>query len=83
MIPTLIVAGLLVGLLPRSWYLIGLGSATIAWPLLLIQSGIVESSDAPTLLNATALAALNVSVGLLVATRLGALWRNRDRAGQR
>lgn len=74
-IPTMIVIGLLVGFLPRPWYILGLAIAAIAWPLLLVYSGVIESGDMGNILGALALAAVNATLGLIVARALTALVR--------
>ena len=67
MIPTMILIGLVVGSLPKPWYLVGFGIATVAWPLLLIWSDILQASEIASVLIALALAAVNAAVGVAVA----------------
>ncbi len=74
-IPTMIIIGLLVGFLPRPWYMLGFAIAIAAWPLLLVRSGIIDPGDAETILGALAFAAGNAAVGLVIARGLTALIR--------
>jgi hypothetical protein len=62
MIPTLIVAGLVVGFLPRPWLFAGIVIAAAAWPLLLAISRPARSFDVASALGEFALAALNVAI---------------------
>jgi hypothetical protein len=70
MIPTMVVIGLLVGILPRPWHVVGFGLAVVAWPPLLVQAGSVGLGDVAGLIGAGALAALNVAIGAVVTRRL-------------
>lgn len=64
MIPTMILVGLFVGLLPRPWYLLGVVLAACGWAVLLVQTGVVAASDYTILLGGFVLALLNVLVGV-------------------
>ncbi len=64
MIPTMILIGLLAGLLSWPWYVVAFGVASIAWPLLLIWSGIIGLSDPADVLAAMALGGVNAAVGV-------------------
>jgi hypothetical protein len=68
MIPTSILVGLVIGLLPRSWARIGAGAAALAWPVLLVSSGAIRANDTESLLGAFLLAAVNTVAGV-VTTR--------------
>jgi hypothetical protein len=69
MIPTLILAGLVVGFLPRPWYLVGIALAAATWPLLRVASG-SATIDTPGMLGEFALACANVAVGVVIARLL-------------
>jgi uncharacterized membrane protein YphA (DoxX/SURF4 family) len=78
-IPTMIIIGLVVGFLPRPWSLIGLAIAAVAWPLLLISSGVMGSSDTENILGGLAVATVNATAGLVIARALIALVRAKHR----
>ena len=73
MIPTMILFGLLAGLLPRPWYRVNLGIASVAWPLLLVQSGAIAISDQENMLGALAFGAANAALGVAVTRGLAAV----------
>ncbi len=75
MIPTMILIGLAVGSLPRPWWVVGFGFATVGWPLLLILSDILQASEVASVLIAFALAAVNAAVGVAVARGAAAVVR--------
>lgn len=60
MIPVMIVAGLVFG----RWWKLALVSAAIAWPILLVATGVTRSFG--TLFGAALLAAANAAVGVVV-----------------
>lgn len=60
MIPTLIVLGLVFG----RWWRLSLAVAATAWPLVLVIDGAMDLE--PQLLGASALAAVNAGVGVLI-----------------
>ena len=66
MIPTMLLAGLLVG----RWWAIGLGA--IGWAVLLLLAGTVDVTDAPF---AAALGAANVAVGVAARSAASAVRR--------
>lgn len=69
MIPTLILVGIVVGLLPRPWYLVGIVAAGIAWPLLRAISG-PTAIDGLSMLGEFAIAAANAAAGTVIARLL-------------
>ena len=75
MIPTMILIGLAIGSLPRPWWVVGFGIATIGWPLLLIWSEVLQASEVASVLIAMALAAVNTAVGVAVARGAAAVTR--------
>ncbi len=75
MIPTMILIGLALGSLPRPWWVVGFGIATIAWPLLLIWSDVLQASEVANVLIAMALAAVNAAIGVAVARGVAAVVR--------
>ena len=75
MIPTLILVGAIVGILPRPWFVAGLVIAAIAWPVLLVSSGTVRPTDVEGMLGAFALAAVNAAVGAVITRTLVRLVR--------
>lgn len=75
MIPTMILIGLTVGFLPAPWSVVGLGIATVAWPLLLIRADTLQASDLAGVLGGLALGAANAAVGVAVARGVAAVVR--------
>jgi hypothetical protein len=79
-IPTLILFGLIFG---RWWHLC-LVVATVGWPLLLVETDVMDA-DARQLFGAAFLAAINTSVGVLVHQGVRAAFKAtlyRHRAGR-
>jgi len=62
-------AGLAVGFLPRSWYLVGIALVAATWPLLRVASG-SATIDIPGMLGEFALTCANVAVGAEIARLL-------------
>jgi hypothetical protein len=73
MIPTLVLIGLAIGLLPRPWYAVGLLVAGCGWALHLIVVGTIPPTDGSSALGAFVLALANAAVGILAATAFVAL----------
>ena len=82
MIPTMILAGLFIGLLRRPWYLIGLIVAAVGWALLVVITDVIEVGNTGDILGAMSIAALNAAVGVGL-TRGAALLLRRIGAGIR
>ncbi|MGZ4155486.1 MAG: hypothetical protein ACXVQ0_13505 [Actinomycetota bacterium] len=76
MIPTVILVGLVFG----RWWKVVVPAAVIAWPVLLITSGI--DSGLAFFVNAGALAAANVVVGVFLFWLLRALVRSTATAAR-
>jgi hypothetical protein len=72
MIPTLILIGLVVGLLPRPEDRLGILVAGAAWPLLRGTSGAAEI-DGQSMVAEFAISAINAAVGAVVARLLANL----------
>ena len=66
MIPTMILAGLIAGALPRPWHWAGLVAAIVAWPLLLTVSGVIQTTDLESIFGALVLAAVNAAISFWV-----------------
>ncbi len=79
MIPTMIFIGLAVGSLPRPWWVVGLGIASVGWPVLLIWSDILQASEVANVLLAMVLAAVNAAVGVAVARGAAVILRAMHR----
>ena len=73
MIPTMILIGLLAGLLPRPWHVVVFCCASVAWPLLLAGSGTIAMSDPAGVLAAWALGGVNAAVGVAVSRGLAGI----------
>lgn len=72
MIPTMMLVGLLVGLLPRPWYVVGIVTASIGWAVLLVGTDVIGAGDVIAIAGAILLALVNTLVGVGVA-RVGAM----------
>ena len=76
MIPTLILFGLVFG----RWWRLSLAAAALAWPVVLVATGVM--SVEPGLLVASALAVANTGVGVLIhqgiLRMVWKLWRSRS-----
>ncbi len=78
MIPTLLVVGLAIGLLPRlPWRLTALAVAVaaVAWPALLVATGAIGALTSASILGALALAAANAAVGAYLGRKLATFAR--------
>ena len=75
MIPTLLLVGLVAGLLPRPWLCVAI--AAIAWPLVLLGTSVV--SGPASIPVAAALAAANTVAGTVVARSLRVAFTRLDR----
>lgn len=82
MIPSMMLVGLVVGALPRPWYLVGLTVAAVGWAVLLVLSDIIEVGDQADIVGAVLLAAANTAVGIAL-TKGGALLLRRAGTGTR
>ena len=79
MIPTMILVGLVIGLLPKPWYIVGLAVAVVFWPLLLLATGTIETGETANIIGAAALALQNTVIGLVITKGVFALMaRNRS-----
>jgi hypothetical protein len=61
MIPTMILFGLIFG----RWWRPTLATATVAWPLLLVTTNVIDVDEAGILVGAALLAVVNAGVGVL------------------
>jgi hypothetical protein len=68
MVPTFILIGVIVGLLPRPWFLVGIAVAAMAWPIYRVVSGAAEI-DVPSMVGEVVISAINLALGA-VAGRL-------------
>jgi hypothetical protein len=76
MIPTMILLGLVLG----RWWWPALGTAAVAWPVLLVTSNVIDLNEADMLAGAAVLAVANAGVGVLAHQAcLHAYRRLRDR----
>lgn len=66
MIPTVILAGLIAGALPRPWHWAGLAAVVVAWPTLLVISGVIAPMDLEGIAGALLLAAINAVISFWV-----------------
>jgi hypothetical protein len=65
MTPTFILIGVVVGLLPRPWFLVGLVVAAVAWPIGRVVSGTVEL-DILNMVGEGAICGINLALGAVV-----------------
>jgi hypothetical protein len=65
MVPTFILIGVVVGLLPRPWFLVGIVVAALAWPVGRVISGTVEF-DIPNMAGEAAISGINLALGAVV-----------------
>ena len=65
MTPTFILIGVVVGLLPRPWFLVGLVVAAVAWPIGRVVTGTVEV-DVPNMVGEAAICGINLALGAVV-----------------
>lgn len=79
MIPTMMLVGLLVGLLPRPWYLVGVVVASIGWALALVVTDVIGVGDVAGIVGAVLLALVNMLVGVGVARAVTMLVRTLAR----
>ncbi len=75
MIPTLILAGLAVGLLPKPWYLVAALVITLCWPVFLIVDNGTGVTGIDDLIGPFVLAAINTGVGALIARQAVRIFR--------
>jgi hypothetical protein len=73
MIPTMILVGLAIGILPRPWYIVGLAAAVVFWPALLLAIGTIEPNETANIVGAAALALQNTVIGIVITKGLFAL----------
>lgn len=64
MIPSMMLVGLVVGALPRPWYLVGLAIAAVGWAVLLIVGDTIEVGDQADIVGALLLALVNTAAGI-------------------
>jgi hypothetical protein len=62
---TFILIGVVVGLLPRPWFLVGLVVAAVAWPIGRVVSGTVEFG-VPNMVGEAAISGINLALGAVV-----------------
>lgn len=70
MIPTLILAGIVLGLLPQPWSIAGVVGVAAAWTLLLAFSRPGGPIDAASMVGDFALAAVNAAIAVFVTRRI-------------
>jgi hypothetical protein len=83
MIPTMILIGLVIGLLPKPWYLVGLATAVVFWPVLLLATGTIETGETAEIVGAAALALQNTVIGLVITKGVFALMSNMRTRSER
>ena len=64
MIPTMILVGLVLGLLRRPWYVVGAVVASLGWTVALVVTDVIAAGDIVNVLGAVFLALLNVFAGV-------------------
>ena len=79
MIPTMIVLGLVIGLLPRPWYGITAVLAGISWVVLLGSMGTIAISDVSEVLSTFLFGLVNVLVGVAITRAVRLLIRSTVR----
>ena len=70
MIPTLLLAGLVVGLLSRPWWLAGLVVVSAGWVLLIGESRSYATVDVTSMIGEFAIAAVNTLIGVIVTRQV-------------
>ncbi len=68
--PTLLLAGVVSGLLPRPWSVIGILVSAAAWTLLLVISKPGAPIDAASMFGDFALAAINAALAVFVTRKI-------------
>lgn len=76
MIPTIILVGLALGLLPRRWQVVGVVVASVAWAVRLVIDGVIAAGDGGNVLGAMIFALVNVIAGLVVMRAVVPVVRN-------
>jgi hypothetical protein len=79
----MILIGLVIGLLPKPWYIVGLAAAVIFWPLLLLATGTIETAETAEIAGAAALALQNTVIGLVITKGVFALMANLRNRSER
>jgi hypothetical protein len=69
MLLTFIAIGVVVGFLPRPWYLIGILAVGLTWPLIRVGTG-VATIDVQSMIGEFAIAAINAAVGTVIGRLL-------------
>ena len=64
MIPSAILAGLLVGLLPKPWWIFGTALVGCGWIVVLISTDIIAVNDELSIVGSILLAVMNTLVGV-------------------
>ncbi|MDQ2653629.1 MAG: hypothetical protein M3Z20_11385 [Chloroflexota bacterium] len=70
MIPALLLAGVLIGLLPQPWFVVGIPISAAAWTILLAISKPGPSMDAASMFGDFAIAAINAALAVFVTRKI-------------
>jgi hypothetical protein len=70
MIPTLLLAGVIIGLLPRPWFIVGILLSAAAWTLLLTFSKPGAPLDAASMFGDFAIATINSALAVFVTRKI-------------
>ena len=72
----MLVVGLVLGFLPRTWRNVGIAVAAFGWAVLLIVDGTLDAGVTTSVVFSVVFAAANVFVGVAVANVIIGLWHN-------